>query len=414
MATANPTTAIQKKVEVSIEDGKTFSEEVFFLHLESVGNVTSEKKIEVKDGESFSGAFKQIQFRFDKDRNYIYTKNDNNQKEFDEKYKGTASEFSISGLSAGNAKTVIRTGKTNSANDVAEQHNGPAELVKVTVQTAASPKSKEVIKDDEFWPQGAPIAGYGNQFIRHMSGKTGGTIEFNTPANSFPANAQLYFEAGVPANMKGMKEEGDEMTIIYKENHGNPKKEKDGKHNVKVLLEYQSAKGGKSASYLDKVELGAEDDHNVKEKKTPKEFKPRPTYQNTAVLKKYKAGDKPVRGRGSYQDTSDGGVRYKLEIQDPETREWKMIFDHVDFGDDNHDIKNYRGQSAFRSSIRTDGSTTDDLDEKLLKPLQNERIDIKISDKQQEELKKFAYGNITFVEVGPDDGKIKPLSSGKK
>ena len=131
-------------------------------------------------------------------------------------------------------------------------------------------------------------------------------------------------------------------------------------------------------------------------------------------LKKYKAGDKPVRGRGSYQDTPDGGVRYKLEIQDPETREWKLIFDHVDFGDDNHDIKNYRGKSAFRSSIRTDGSTTDDLDEKLLKPLQNERIDIKKSDKQQEELKKFASGNITFVEIEPDDGKIKPFSSGKK
>ena len=86
MATVNPATAIQKKVEVSINDGKTFSEEIFFLHLESIGNVTSEKKIEVKDGESFSGAFKQIQFRFDKDRNYIYTKFDDNQKEFDEKY----------------------------------------------------------------------------------------------------------------------------------------------------------------------------------------------------------------------------------------------------------------------------------------------------------------------------------------
>jgi hypothetical protein len=168
MATANPTTAIQKKVEVSIEDGKTFSEEVFFLHLESVGNVTSEKKIEVKDGESFSGAFKQIQFRFDKDRNYIYTKNDNNQKEFDEKYKGTASEFSISGLSAGNAKTVIRTGKTNSANDVAEQHNGPAELVKVTVQTAASPKSKEVIKDDELFPPRLETAEYDNNMVRKI------------------------------------------------------------------------------------------------------------------------------------------------------------------------------------------------------------------------------------------------------
>jgi hypothetical protein len=168
MASANQTTAIQKKVEVSIKDGKTFSEEVFFLHLESVGNITSEKKIEVKDGEGISGAFKQIQFRFDKDRNYIYTKNDNNQKEFDEKYKGTASEFSISGLSAGNAKTVIRTGRSNSANDVAEQHNGSAELVQVKVQTAASLKSVEVIKDDELFPPRSETAEYDNNNVRKI------------------------------------------------------------------------------------------------------------------------------------------------------------------------------------------------------------------------------------------------------
>jgi hypothetical protein len=158
MATANPTTAIQKKVEVSINDGKTFSEEIFFLHLESVGNVTSEKEIKVKDGEGFSGAFKQIQFRFDKDRNYIYTKFDNNQKEFDEKYKGTALEFSISGLSAGNANTVIRTGKTNSANDVSEKHNGPAELVKVIVETVGSSelksKPEEGLWSSEKWNNG--------------------------------------------------------------------------------------------------------------------------------------------------------------------------------------------------------------------------------------------------------------------
>ena len=158
MATANPTTAIQKKVEVSISDGKTFSEEVFFLHLESVGNVTSEKEIKVTDGEGFSGAFKQIQFRFDKDRNYIYTKFDNDQKEFDEKYKGTASEFSISGLSAGNTNTVIRTGKTNSANDVSEKHNGPADRVKVIVETVGSSelksKPEEGLWSSEKWNNG--------------------------------------------------------------------------------------------------------------------------------------------------------------------------------------------------------------------------------------------------------------------
>jgi hypothetical protein len=168
MATANPTTAIQKKVEVSINDGKTFSEEVFFLHLESVGNVTSEKEIKVKDGEGFSGAFKQIQFRFDKDRNYIYTKNDNNQKEFDEKYKGTALEFSISGLSAGNANTVIRTGRSNSANDVVEKHNGPADRVIVIVETAASLKSEEVIKNDKLFPLGSQTAEYDNNKVRKI------------------------------------------------------------------------------------------------------------------------------------------------------------------------------------------------------------------------------------------------------
>ena len=175
MATVNPTTAIQKKVEVSINDGKTFSEEVFFLHLESVGNVTSEKKIKVTDGEGFSGAFKQIQFRFDKDRNYIYTKFDNDQKEFDEKYKGTASEFSISGLSAGNTNTVIRTGKTNSANDVSEKHNGPAELVKVIVETVGSSGSKSVIaskddasKDDEIFPPGTQTEEYDDNKVRKI------------------------------------------------------------------------------------------------------------------------------------------------------------------------------------------------------------------------------------------------------
>ena len=80
MATVNPTTAIQKKVDVSIKDGKTFSEEVFFLQIWSTGNVTSEKQIKVTDGEGFRGAFRQIQFKFDKNHNYIYTKNDNNQK----------------------------------------------------------------------------------------------------------------------------------------------------------------------------------------------------------------------------------------------------------------------------------------------------------------------------------------------
>ena len=92
--------------------------------------LTSEKTIEVKDeGKSLTGAFKQIQFKFDKNNNYIYTTRDINQKAT---YAGTASEFSISGLSAG---AVIRIGKTNIANDVTEQYNGPAESVEVKVES---------------------------------------------------------------------------------------------------------------------------------------------------------------------------------------------------------------------------------------------------------------------------------------
>jgi hypothetical protein len=127
----DPAAAIQKKVDVSIEDGKSFSEEVFFLELWSMGDVTVEKTIEVKDEKKFGGTFKQIQFKFDKDHNYIYTKKDNNQKEFDKSYKGTASEFSISGLSAGKANSVIRVGKTNNANDLSELYNGPADRIEV-------------------------------------------------------------------------------------------------------------------------------------------------------------------------------------------------------------------------------------------------------------------------------------------
>ena len=72
--TIDPATAIQKKVDVSVKDGKSFSENVFFLEIWSTGNVTSEKTIEVKnDGKKLAGAFKLIQFKFDKNNNYIYT-----------------------------------------------------------------------------------------------------------------------------------------------------------------------------------------------------------------------------------------------------------------------------------------------------------------------------------------------------
>lgn len=267
----------------------------------------------------------------------------------------------------------------------------------------------------DFFPTDAPVAEYGNQFVRHESGgKTGGTIEFNTPANSAPANAQLFFVVGVPKDIKGMSDGGDQMTLIFKENHGAPGK-RDGRYNVKVRIDYQDGKSGQPAFYTGNVELGVEDNHD--KDTNPKELKG-VIYQNTNIIKKYKTGSDPVKLKGSYQDTPDGGLRIKLEVQDPEDGEWKKLFDHVDFGDKNHDIKNYRGKSAFRSSIRIDGNCPD-FNGKPLNGLKSQSINIQKTPEAQKQLDNLAFGNITFKEIGPDDGKWTdgvddPLSFGKK
>ena len=207
---------------------------------------------------------------------------------------------------------------------------------------------------DSFFPSGAPTANYGNQFERRESGgkKKAGTIEFETPAGSAPGNARLYFEVGVPKDIVGMSHGDDQMTLIYKENHGAPPP-KDGKYNVKVRINYQGRKRGQQALYTGEVDLGVEDDHHINTNPTKLE---NVKYQNTHVIKKYKTGGEPIRLKGSYQDTPDKGVRFKLEIEDPDTHEWKKIFDHVDYGDDNHKINNYRRNSAYRSAIRIDGN----------------------------------------------------------
>src|SRR5215208_2134166 len=159
MATViDPKTAIQKKVDVTIKDGKGFSEKVFFLEIWSTGNVSSQKTLEIKGEKNLSGAFKQVQFKFDENSNYIYTKSDVNQKEFDKTYQGTASEFSISGLLAGNTNTVVRISKTNSPNDVPEMYNGLTERIEVKVEPSAALEpqvspggGREEPKPEELW-----------------------------------------------------------------------------------------------------------------------------------------------------------------------------------------------------------------------------------------------------------------------
>ena len=143
-----PGTAIQKIIDVSIKDAKTFSEKVFFLELWPIDKAT-EKTIEVKgDVKKFTGAFELIQFKFDKDNNFIYTSSDVNQKAT---YTGPASGFSISGFSAG---AVIRIGKTNSTGDAIEQYRGPAESIEVKVGLISKPE--EGLWTSVAWSNGRP------------------------------------------------------------------------------------------------------------------------------------------------------------------------------------------------------------------------------------------------------------------
>jgi hypothetical protein len=267
---------------------------------------------------------------------------------------------------------------------------------------------------------GSIVSEYGNQFVRFFGGIMVGTIEFNTPANSAPANAQLFFEVGIQANMKGIEGDGENITLIYKENHGAPGN-KNGKYNVKAFLSYKIAKNGQSASYINDVKLGVEDNHD--EDTSPVELKG-VKYENEDILSKYEPGGGPIKARGSYQDTKDGGVRYKLEILNPDTKEWKRIFDHVDYGDENHNIKNYRGKSAFRSTLRIDGHSADfvrDINhaKEILHPLQSAPISTQKTEEQKRLLTMLGYGNITFKEMDPDqsdlvDGINDPLSLGLK
>jgi hypothetical protein len=272
-----------------------------------------------------------------------------------------------------------------------------------------------MINEKEFISSNLPVATYSNNFGRRFANGCHTRLEINTPVKLMPANAQLFFELGISADMKG-NDDTDEMTIIYKDNHGAPGN-KEGKYNVIVILYYKSARNGQPASYIDEVRIGFEDDHD--DDPSIKDFKG-VKYQNRDILLKYNPIDKLIQGRGSYQDTNDGGVRYVLEFKDPETNEWKKIFDHVDYGDEHHDIVNYRGASAFRSSIIIYGdSCLDSSEYEEMENLERKPITIEKSDKQKRILRKLGYCNITFKEISPDNNRSEnvddlPLSFGKK
>lgn len=88
-----------------------------------------------------------------------------------------------------------------------------------------------------------------------MGGESAGCIEIESkgkPNNNpqfGPANGLIHLEAGIPADIVGMKGSGnnnsDEITFVYKENHGDHRKK--GKHNVKVTLEYSGKNSNSNA-----------------------------------------------------------------------------------------------------------------------------------------------------------------------
>jgi hypothetical protein len=389
MATANPATAIAKKVDVSTNDGKTLSEKVFFLELWSIGNTASQKTIEVKDeGQKLNGPFKQIQFRFDKDRNYIYTKSDVNQR-FDETYAGTASEYSISGLSAGSAKTVIRVGRTNNANDIAEQYNGPAERVEVKVEQPQVPpdgggrEQKVSVQGMAPTPQfvtpmqeapgvlfstslqdGQPItlpdgtkftptkpvnttSEYGQMWRGYRSGGDDGSFELNIETgkgSSYLVEGYYSLPSGLTDHKKG--KEGEVTNII---NDGHFKG--DSKHQYKLETIYRE--GG---TLTGEAVFGTEDDHEADTKVKPsKGAKQIP--ESKAVLQSYTPGDVQLFKYVVKKVKGQNAQRIKYWVKDKKSGEWVKVFDHVDSHGADGNIADYLNHSNPADAVRIDGCT---------------------------------------------------------
>ena len=243
---------------------------------------------------------------------------------------------------------------------------------------------------------------YGNQFVRHQSGKTGGTFE--STARKGRANGVVEGYIIIPQNMKGMKDNGkDEATIILKDNHG-----PGGDMNKQYKVWYEYKKGGA----VNGISLSREHRHpNVEEIKGIQ-------YVNQPNLEP----NEKLEFKASYQDTNDKGVRLRMDYKDTKTGQWKKVFDHVDYGDGKAG-RPYCGMSGVQDGIRVDGSVNgefSDSDDAELRSIRNKSIEsTPLTNKQKKLLSKLANGAIWARETEEDnsdlhDGVDDPLSFGKK
>ena len=243
---------------------------------------------------------------------------------------------------------------------------------------------------------------YGNQFVRHQSGKTGATFE--SCARTGRANGVVEGYIELPHNIKGMKSNGsDEGTVILKDNHGPGG---DENKQYKVLFEYR--KGG----VVNGIRLIREHNHPSVEVIKGVKYLNQPSLEPNEKLE-FKA---------SYQDTSDKGVRLRMDYRDPKSGEWKRAFDHVDYGD-GKESRPYRGKSGVQDGIRVDGSVNgefSDNDDKELRNIRNKPISSTLlTDKQKKLLAKLASGAIWAREIEKDDSDLHdgiddPLSFGER
>src|SRR3954453_4872182 len=180
---------------------------------------------------------------------------------------------------------------------------------------------------------------YGNQFIRHQSGKTGGTFEATAPGRRANVVSQGFIV--IPQGMVGIKSGKDEGTIILKDNHG-----PGGNMNKQYKVWFEYERGGA----VNGIKLGREPKHPHTEELKKVEYVNQP---------RLAAGEKLVF-KGSCQDTNDNGVRLRMDYKDPSTGEWTKLFDHVDYADDERD-KCCRGRLGVQDGIRVDGSVNGEI-----------------------------------------------------
>ena len=134
--TIDKNVAAARNTIVLIKGEKKYEDNLFALEISYASDDTTDKTIQTSITDKQNGNFKDVQFRYDKGANYIYTTTDSNSKDYSRIYKGNSSQFSVT-ESGDNIKKVIKVNKTNNETDWSQIYEGSELGVEIKIQPTA-------------------------------------------------------------------------------------------------------------------------------------------------------------------------------------------------------------------------------------------------------------------------------------